>query len=191
MSFRFAVLTVLGALVAGSAPASALSTNFGSAVGSSNDFSLPSGDNTLTFSSPSGAGTFTVGTTTGLFTFATGLGDFNSFSGDVLKVSFATPVTGALTIRFGIEDAFGTFGPDTLSVTSNTGVSASFSTTLDNLTLAEPEGTGTFLAPGLTSLTITSANPFAIASIATVPEPASLLVLATGMLALSTVRRRR
>ncbi len=189
MSVRLTLLAVAGALAAASAPAHAYSTNFAPYVGDATPLTVPSGDNTLTFSSPTDPGTFQVGSTAGLFSFPVGLGDFTSFGGDTLDISFATPVTSFL-IDFGIEDAFGSLGGDTLAFTTSAGQSGSFGTSLDDLILQEPEGVGQFVGTAFTSLTLTSANPFAIASIA-VPEPMSIAALSVGLFGLAAARRRQ
>jgi hypothetical protein len=193
MSFRFVCVAAAGALLAAASPASAAFTlSFSGLVGSSNPLSVPTADgNTVTFDSPSGPATFSVGSTTGLFNgFSTGLGDYASFVGDTLTITFAKPLGGSLTMPFGIEDAFGTFGGDFLTITPNVGAAIVASGVLDSLTLSEPEGTAYINAPGATELTITSANPFAIGGVS-VPEPITLSILGMGLAGLGAARRRR
>ncbi len=193
MSVRPALIATLGALALAAAPAHAFTTSFapyiGTTIGTAG-LSIPSGDNTLSFSSPAAAGTFSVASTAGLYSFPAGLGDFSSFSGDTLQIGFAQPVS-SVRLSFGLEDAFGLFGSDTLSITSDTGVTGTYGTGLDNLPLRQPEGVAQFnTAAPFSTLTITSANPFAIGSIAT-PEPMSLAVLSAGLFGLAAARRRR
>ncbi|MDP9095013.1 MAG: PEP-CTERM sorting domain-containing protein, partial [Pseudomonadota bacterium] len=113
------------------------------------------------------------------------------FNGDPLTITFSTPVVDRILIPFGVEDAFGTFGPDTLTLTANTGQTITAGTTLNSLTLAEPEGAFNFVPTrAITSLTITSANPFAIASV-DVPEPMSLSLMGMSLAGMAAVRRKK
>jgi hypothetical protein len=186
----------VGAMLAAAAPASAAPSYtilFSSLLNDENAFSVSTpGGNSVTFDSPSGADTFDVASVAGLFQgFSVGLGDYESFSGDTLTLTFTKPIGGAVSFPFGIEDAFGTFGPDTLTITPNVGTAVTDTTSLDSLTLSEPEGRAFISAPGATVLTITtSGNPFAIGNI-TVPEPFSLSILGVGIAGLAAARRRR
>lgn len=192
MSFRCMLVMTVGAMLAAAAPASAYTINFGGLIGSENPLSVSTPDgNNVTFDSPSGPDTFSVENVAGLFQgFSVGLGDFVSFSGDTLTLTFTKPIGGGLSFPFGIEDAFGLNGSDTLTITPNVGAAVTENTTLDGLAFAEPEGKAFINAPGATTLTITSANPFAIGNI-NVPEPISLSILGVGLAGLAATRRRR
>lgn len=189
MSVRLTLLAAAAAFAVSAAPANAYMADFTSYVGQSTPLTVPSGDDTLTFSSPTDPGTFSVGSTVGLFSFATGMGDFSSFGGDTLDIAFAQPET-SVRMPFGLEDAFGLFGSDTLTVTTNTGQTETFGTGLDGLTLDEPEGVAQLVGAPFTSLTITSADPFALASVS-VPEPMSITAISVGLIGLAAARRRR
>lgn len=195
MVFRRLGLLAAGALVlASAAPASAaFDVTFAGQDGAANPLTITSGDNALTFASSAGPGIFTVANS-GLFTgFGLGLGDYASFAGDPLTISLAKAVTG-LSVSFGIEDLGGASGNDALTFTTNTGYMATLSGTLNGASISEPEGTGAFSAPAFTSVTITSANPFAIGAVSSaatsVPEPMSLALVGAGLLGLAGLRRR-
>lgn len=194
MSFRLVLLVAAAASLASVAPASAaFNVTFASAAGASNPLSITSGNNTLTFDSTVGVGTFTVADS-GLYTnFGFGLGDYRSVSGDPLTIEFASPVNG-LSVTFGIEDLNGLSGNDVLTFTTNTGFTTTLAGTPSGAAISEPEGTGAFSAPDFTSVTITSANPFAIGAVssilASVPEPMSLALIAVGLVSVAGLRRR-
>jgi len=189
MSLRIALIASAGVMLAAVTPAASSTFSFTMAQnGASNTLSLSNSDNVLTFSSSAGPGTFTVANTGIYSTFTYALGDYSSFSGDPLTITFAKPVT-AVSLTFGLEDLFGLFGSDFLSETTNTGLSRTFSAPL-NASSFEPEGYSTLTSSTpFTSLTITSSNPFAISSVS-VPEPAALPLFGFGLLALIGLRRR-
>ena len=194
MSFRSGLFVAAAASLASIASASAaFDVTFAGENGATTPLTIASGDNALTFTSAAGAGTFTVANS-GLYAgFGLGLGDYRSVSGDSLTISFATPVTG-LGVTFGIEDLDGLRGSDALTFTTDTGFSTTLAGTLNGASLAEPEGTGAFSAPAFTSVTVTSANPFAIGAVSnvqtSVPEPTSLALVATGVAGMAGLRRR-
>ena len=189
MSFRMTLLATIGAVAAFAASAQAATFNLANSIGASTPLSITAGGITATFSSASGPGTFSVASTTGLFSFPVGLGDFASFSGDPLTITFSQPVATPVSFRFGVEDAFGS--GDTLTLTANTGQTQAFGTSLNNLPFAEPEGSVNFVpSAAVTSLTITSANPFAIGDV-NLPEPMSITLLGAGLVGLAATRRRR
>ncbi len=197
MSFRFSlVVPAVAMLAAGSSAHAAYTIDFATLIGDSNPVAVGTPDgNTVTFDSPSGPGTFSVANTGAYQGFGAGLGDYLSFSGDILTIGFANPIAGPVSFPFGIEDAFESNGDDFLTIASDTGVSVVANGTPDTLTLQEPEGTAYIDAPGARELTITSgipanSNPFAIGNV-TVPEPFSLSILGAGLASLAVVRRRR
>ena len=177
-------LTIVGAVTS---QAEAVTFSFDASAPTSTPFSLTSGGLTASFSSTD---SFQVDATSGLFSFPSGLGDIFSVTGGSLTISFSTPVTQTISIPFGLEDAFSLNGSDTLTATANTSQTVTAGTTPNNLPLGEPEGV-LFFKPtsAITSLTLTSANPFTIASVS-VPEPMSLSLVGLGVAGMAALRRR-
>ena len=190
MRLKTGILALVGTLVAASPYARAAATNvsFSTLTGSATNFVVGTGANAVTFSSAV-PGTFSVANT-GLYSgLGTALGDYSSFSGDTLTIGFASPTSLPVMIPFGIEDAFGS--GDTLTLTTNTGVVTTATTTPDSSPFPEPEGTALVNATGYTTLTLTSANPFAIGGVTSVPEPWSITLVGVGLLGLVAARRAR
>ncbi|HUN38889.1 MAG TPA: PEP-CTERM sorting domain-containing protein [Acetobacteraceae bacterium] len=189
MSNRRRVIAAVAACTVslGALPALAgeISYNFASVSGESTPATLQG----ATFSSPSDPGAFTFGPNGGLFS---ALGPYVlSSNGAVatLDISFASPIS-LLSFDFALGDLFGSGGGDTLTVTANDGSSVVRTAALVGSDFF-PEGSLTLSGTGaFTSVIVTSAYPIVIADMATVPEPATMTVLGTGLLALAMLRRR-
>ena len=190
MKIRPLILTSI-ALLALCASASATTFGLEGSIGDMPTFSVTSGGVTATFTSPTGNG-FAVQNTAGLLTFNTALLDNNFFGTDPLTISFSRPVSGTILVPFAILDSYST--TDLLTVTANTGQTARILGIPDGLALGEPEGIASFsLNAPASEITLTSSEAFAIGDITTVapiPEPTSLVLLATGLAGMA-VRLRR
>ncbi len=191
MSIRPLILTSVAALaLTASAYASPSTFGLAGSVGATPTFSITSPDGlTATYSSPSGNG-FQVSDTTGLLSFNTALIDFNFFGSDPLTITFSSPVY-SVDVPFALLDSYST--TDSLTVTANTGQTATFAGVPDGLALGEPEGSADLsFATGATSVTLTGTSAFAVGDVvATTPEPSSIALLATGLAGLATRLRRR
>jgi len=167
------------------------------------DFSTVQGEvtpttiNGATFSSPSDPGAFTFGPNAGLYT---NLGSYvlseAGFGGATLNIAFATQQTG-IGFDFSLGDFFasGSFGPDTLTVTTNTGsiLTATASPVGSDF---YPEGTFSLTgATPFTSIAISSAAayPLTIADMTTapVPEADTYALMGLGLGVVSLLARRR
>ena len=115
MSFKFGVLAAFAAALA-AVPSAQAATSVLFTTGQATPLTIGTGANAVTFSSAV-PGTFTVANTGFFSGIGAALGDYGSFSGDALTITFASPVTGPLALPFGVEDFFGT---DTLTLATNT-----------------------------------------------------------------------
>ena len=193
MSLRLLIIASAAAFAAVGTVHASTTFSLAGSVGSTPPLSITSGGITATFSSPAGNG-FQIQNTAGLLNFNTALLDNNFFGTDPLTIGFSAPVSGQFVVPFAILDAFSSSGlPDTLTFTTNTGQTVSFTGTPDTFALQEPEGTASFLLSAPTSsITLTSANAFAIGNVSTVtPEPTSFVLLATGLVGMTNTMRRR
>ncbi len=190
MSFRSLMLPSIAAL---SIAASAHAATFGleNSIGAMPTFSINSSGVTATYTSVAGNG-FVVQDTTGLLTFSTALVDNNFFGTDPLTISFSAPISGTVLIPFAFLDSYGV--TDALTVTANTGQTASYLATPDGLPLGKPEAVASFsLTAPASSLALSGPAAFAIGDVSTVaatPEPASIVLLITGTAGMLWRRRR-
>jgi hypothetical protein len=171
------------------APAFAGTTLYDFSTAAKGSVATPATIQGATFSSPSDPGAYTFGPNAGLFS-ALG-GSVLSSSGVVATLDIGLP-GGAKTITFNyaLGDFLGLGGGDTLTVTTNTGVTQTVTASLVGSDFF-PEGS--FISLGglgdFTSVAITSAYPIVIADLTAVPEPASIVLVGAGLLGLGAVRR--
>jgi hypothetical protein len=176
------------------------------------DFDSVSGDSTpttlqgATFSSPSDPGAFTFGPNSGLYG-TLGSTVLTSDGAVTLGISFAQQQTG-ISFNFANGDILQLDGGDSLTLTTNTGYSTTVTAmsipatgcgAVGTLSCDYPEGVLTLA--GLTpfsSVSISAADAlggqsFAIGNLETtpVPLPGALLLLASGLAGLRTLRRTR
>jgi hypothetical protein len=183
----FAIAAVASSIAAAPALAGVTTYNFSSLSGTG----TPATIGLATFSSPGGPGAFTFGPNAGLFS---DLGSYvlsSAGSVETLDISFAAPQS-SVSLDFAVGDFFGSSGSDTLTVTTGDGTATTATAALVGSDFY-PEGSITLATPSdpFTSLVITSPYAFDIADVTTVPEPASMVMLGSGILGLAAIRRRR
>ena len=179
----FATVALIAAAAA--APAGATAYDFSTvAAGTVTPLTLDG----ATFSSPSDPGAFTVGASgSGLSTPLSTVPVLSS-GGFVstLDIAFAAPQT-AISFAFDL-DAFA--AGDTLTLTPNVGLPTTVASAAVDGDLF-PSGALSYTGAAFTSVAISSVDGFEIGSLSTsVPEPASMALLATGLLSLASLRRR-
>ncbi len=196
---NLAAAVALAALAATpSARAAAVAYDFSTVPGASTSTATSLGGAAVTpftlngaaFSSPSDPGAYTVGAGNDLS--ATLPSAVLSSGGNVaaLDIVFSAPQT-AISFGFALDNLL--VAGDTLTLTPNVGGPTTVASALAGSDLFA-SGSLSYSGAAFTSVAITSADPLEIGKLMTnstaVPEPASLAMLAAGLLSLVSLRRR-
>jgi hypothetical protein len=191
MTFRNAILAAVLAVAPFAAASAAPATiTFDGFDGATTPFSP---DDVVTFSSPADPGAYFVGDTGGSFTLLAGEALLPNAAIEAdLTITWAMPITSA-SFDVGLVDLTQFFGGgaggDGITYTANGGESGSV-TALLGAGAIYPDVAVTVSGAAFTSVTLHATQTIALDNVTPAPEPASLALLAAGLVGFAAVRRR-